>query len=164
VLKGSGLNAGQLFLECRYLIQASGHATMQLSRYLPPVIKRLLLAEAGVDVADKLTDQLVERFSSTVPMNVAVEVLKVRLPVIKKQLKAADEQMHKALPALQQQALAQLDRRMSAEINRLEELAKANGQVRHEEIAYLQQRQSEAHQSINQIQPQLDSVRILVTM
>ena len=164
VLKGSGLNAGQLFLECRYLIQASGHANMQLSRYLPPVIKRFLLAEAGVDVAEKLTDKLVERFSSTVPMNVAVEVLKAKLPVIKNQLKKADQLMQQALPALQANAVAQLDRRMNSEINRLKELAQANGQVRQDEIEDLQQRQARAHQSISQIQPQLDSVRILVTM
>ena len=164
VLKDSGLNAGQLFLECRYLIQASGHADMQLSRYLPPVINRVLMAEAGVDVADKLSEKLVERFSGTVPMNVAVEVLKAKLPVIKKQLKAADGLMQKALPALQDEATERLSQRMSAEIRRLEELAAANGQVRQEEIDHLETRQAEAHKSISQIQPQLDSVRILVTM
>jgi ATP-dependent helicase HepA len=164
VLRDSGLNAGQLFLECRYLVQASGHASMQLSRYLPPVIKRQLLAEAGVEVGDKLTENLVDRFKSTVPMNVAVDVLKARLTVIKQLLKLADDLIRKQLPEMKNTARRQLDQQLDAERERLEALAAHNGQVRADEIEYLLEQQRAAHQAIEQTQPQLESVRILVTM
>ncbi|MFC3195348.1 RNA polymerase-associated protein RapA [Marinicella sediminis] len=164
VLKGSGLNAGQLFLECRYLVQSSGHANMQLSRYLPPQMKRLLLAEAGVNVAEKLTEKLVSQFTGGVPMNVAVEVVKAKLPVIKKLLKKADDMMQADLPDLKAVAAQRLNDKLEQEISRLKQLAAHNGQVRSDEIEFQEKRLLDAQKSISQIQPQLDSVRILVTM
>lgn len=164
VLQNSGLNAGQIFLECRYLIAASGKSSMQLSRYLPPINKRILLAEAGVDVSAKLTEKLVNKFKNSVPMNVAVEVLKAKLSVIKQLLAKADDLMQDQLPEIKQQGIAQVTTALNAEINRLQQLAKHNGQVRDEEINYLQRQLEQAQKAITQTQPQLDAIRVLVTM
>ncbi len=164
VLQNSGLNAGQIFLECRYLIQSTGQSSMQLSRFLPPISRRFLLAEAGVDVGDKLTEKLINKFKSSVPMNVAVEVMKAKLQVIKKLLKTADQQMVAELPKIKQHAQQQISDNLSQEISRLKQLAAHNGQVRDEEINYLQQRLEQALQAIEKTQPQLDSIRVLVTM
>lgn len=164
VLKNSGLNAGQIFLECRYLVAATGKSSMQLSRYLPPINQRFLLAEAGVDVGDKLTETLVNKFKNSVPMNVAVEVLKAKLPVIKKLLAKADEMMQAKLPAIKNHASQQIEKNLVAEIERLQQLAKHNGQVRDEEIEFLQNNLQTATDAINKTQPQLDSLRVLVTM
>ncbi len=164
VLKNSGLNAGQIFVECRYMIQVSGNQRMQLSRYLPPLNQRFLLAEAGIDVGSKLTEQLINKFKSSVPMNVAVEVMKAKLTVIKNLLNQADELMQQQLPKIMQTAEQQLSDNLSAEIQRLQQLAAHNGQVRDEEIDYLTQQLAQGKQAIKQTKPQLDSIRILVTM
>jgi ATP-dependent helicase HepA len=164
VMKDSGLNAGQIFLECRYLIQSTGKSSMQLSRFLPPVNRRFLLAEAGVDVGDKLTVKLINKFKSSVPMNVAVEVLKAKLKVIKSLLQTAEDMMQAELPSIKQQAQQQIKDNLKQEINRLKQLAVHNGQVRDEEISYLEGQLSQALKAIEQTQPQLDSIRVLVTM
>lgn len=164
VLKNSGLNAGMLFLECRYLIQATGSSSMQLSRYMPPVNKRILLAEAGVDVGEKLSEQLINKFKSTVPMNVAVEVLKAKLDVVKSLLSKADDLMQSQLPAIKKKAEEQVTATLSSDIQRLEQLAAANGQVRDEEFDYLKNNLNKAIKTIDQTIPQLDSIRVLVTM
>jgi ATP-dependent helicase HepA len=164
VLKNSGLNAGQIFLECRYLIESTGNSQMQLSRYLPPINQRFLLAEAGVDVGDKLSEPLVNKFKSSVPMNVAVEVLKAKLSVIKTLLAKADEMMQDKLPEMKKQASQQVEKNLAAEINRLQQLAKHNGQVRDEEIKFLQNSLQTATETINKTPAQLDSLRVLVTM
>lgn len=164
VMKNSGLNAGQIFLECRYLVQSTGQSNMQLSRYLPPVSKRFLLAEAGVDVGDKLTEKLVNKFKSSVPMNVAVEVLKAKLKVIKKLLQTAEGMMQSELPKIKQNAQNQINENLNQEISRLKQLASHNGQVRDEEVSYLENQLTGALKAIDQTQPQLDSVRVLVTM
>lgn len=164
VMKDSGLNAGQIFLECRYLIQSTGKSSMQLSRFLPPINRRFLLAEAGVDVGDKLTVKLINKFKSSVPMNVAVEVLKAKLKVIKSLLQTAEDMMQDQLPAIKQQAQQQINDSLKQEINRLKQLAVHNGQVRDEEISYLEGQLTQALKAIEQTQPQLDSIRVLVTM
>jgi len=164
VLQNSGLNAGQIFLECRYLIQSTGNSSMQLSRYLPPVNQRFLLAEAGIDVGEKLTESLIRKFKSSVPMNVAVEVLKAKMSVIKILLKRADEMMQQQLPELKREAEQQIKQNLNDEIGRLQQLAKHNGQVRDDEINHLQNSLVLAQAAIGQTQPQLDSIRVLVTM
>jgi ATP-dependent helicase HepA len=164
VLQNSGLKAGQIFLECGYLIQSTGKSSMQLSRYLPPVTRRFLLAEAGIDVGSQLTTALINRFKNSVPMNVAVEVLKAKLPVIKKLLKVADDLMQQQLPEIKQTAELHVQNNLAQEIIRLQQLAKYNGQVRDEEIDFLNDNLLKAKVAIGQTQPQLDSVRVLVTM
>lgn len=164
VLQNSGLNAGQLFLECRYVIQATGRSQMQLSRYLPPISQRYLLAEMGVDVADKLTEKRVNQFKNSAPMNVAVEVLKAKLGTIKILLERAEDLMAQAMPDIKQQAEQSMTASLQAEIDRLRHLAQHNGQVRDEEIEYLQRSLQQATEALNRTQPQLDSVRVLVTM
>ncbi|MCX7554978.1 RNA polymerase-associated protein RapA [Marinicella sp. S1101] len=164
VLKDSGLNAGQIFLECRYLIQASGKSSMQLARYLPPINRRFLLAESGVEVGSKLTEAVVNKFKNAVPMNVAVEVLKAKLSVVKLLLEKADDMMQQQLPEIKQQAEVQVSSNINHEIKRLKQLANNNGQVRDIEIDHLQQNLTAAITTINNTQPQLDSIRVLVTM
>ena len=164
VLQNSGLTGGQIFLECRYLIQSTGNSSLQLSRYLPPVNQRFLLAESGINVGDKLTEPLIRKFKSSVPMNVAVEVLKAKISVIKVLLKKADDLMQQQLPAVKSEAEQQVNQSLTDEIERLQQLALHNGQVRDDEIEYLQNSLKLAHSTIGQTQPQLDSIRILVTM
>lgn len=164
VLQNSGLNGGQIFLECRYMIQSTGHKSMQLSRYLPPVNHRFLLAETGVDVGGKLTENLIRKFKNSVPMNVAVEVLKAKISVIKNLLKKAEELMQQQLPAVKREAEQQVTQILTEEIERLQQLAQHNGQVRDDEIQHLQNSLKLAQTTINKTQPQLDSIRVLVTM
>ncbi|WP_154222372.1 RNA polymerase-associated protein RapA [Marinicella rhabdoformis] len=164
VLKNSGLKPGQMFLECRYLIQASGKSNMQLSRFLPAVSQRFLLAEAGMDVGAKLTDKLVKKFRHSVPKHAAVDVLKVKLPIIKQLMKRADDLMQQALPDLIATSGNKVKDKLNEEIKRLENLSANNAQVRPEEITHLKQGLAHSLKVIEETLPQLDSIRILVTM
>jgi len=164
VLKDTGLNAGQLFVECRYVVHSTGRQQMQLSRYLPPLNQRFLLAEVGVDVAAKLKESWLDRHQSSAPMNVAVEVLKAKLKVIRKLLRQADEMMEAKLPDIKSQAKKQVNSGLTAEIDRLKQLAAISGQVRDEEINHWQQQLAAAMDAIDKTQPQLDAIRVLVTM
>ena len=137
---------------------------MQLSRYLPPESQRFLLAESGADVGSKLTGKLINKFKSSVPMNVAVEVLKAKLAVIKTLLQKTEEMMQAQVPAIKANAQQQINDNLNSEINRLKQLAMHNGQVRDEEVKYLEDQLSQALKTIDKTQPQLDSIRVLVTM
>lgn len=164
VMKGSGLKAGQLFFECRYLVQASGKSDMQLSRFLPVVSQRFLLTEAGLDVGAKLTEKLVKKFRTSVPKHAAVDVLKVKLPLIKQLMKRADDLMQQALPGLIEESNAKVSEKLNEEIVRLENLSANNAQVRPEEITHLKQGLENSLKVIKETLPQLDAIRVLVTM
>ncbi len=164
ILKGSGLKPGQLFFECGYLIQTSGKANMQLSRYLPAITQRFLLTETGIDVSAKLTEKLVKKFRSSAPKHAAVDVLKVKLPLIKQLMKRADDLMQQALPGLIEESSLKVSEKLEEEIKRLKNLSENNAQVRPEEIEHLKQGLQQSLKTIKETMPQLDSIRVLVTM
>lgn len=162
-LKNSGLQAGMIFLECNYLIQSKGQAALQLARYLPPISHRLLFTESGAEVSDKLSLQGIQKFQSSVPKRAAIEVLKLKTKEVKNMAKQAEQQIKQALPAIIKQAAQTLNQKINNEINRLENLAAHNAQVRPEEIQFLKTQLQLAEQKLQQTKPQLDSIRILVT-
>ena len=163
-LRGAPLQPGQLMVETRYHVQASGSVDMQLSRYFPALDQRLLITEQGQDVAAQLTDQHINKFVFQVPKNVALEVLKAKLPEVKQAIKTAEKKMADVLPEKLKQAQSKLEQSLDVEIARLQQLAEKNASVRDVEIEHLQQLKHRAIAAIQETQPQLDSVRIIVTM
>ncbi|MCF6300162.1 MAG: RNA polymerase-associated protein RapA [Proteobacteria bacterium] len=163
VLRDSGLKAGQVFVECHYHIEASGQSNMQLSRYLPTIDERLLMTEAGLEVADKITQEIIRKFQMNVPKHVALEVLKAKLPEIKTMLKTAEKLVQQKLPAIIESSTKKVKSVLQAEINRLENLAIINANVRPAEIEFLKQMLESSNKAIANTQAQLDSIRVLVT-
>lgn len=163
-LKNSGLKAGMIFLECNYLIQSKGQAELQLARYLPPISHRLLIAENGQDISHKLSLQTVQKLHLSVPRRSAIEVLKVKTAQIKTMAKQAEQQINQKLPTIINQAAQTLNQKINNEINRLENLSTHNAQVRPDEIQFFKAQSQLAEQKLHQTTPQLDSIRVLVTM
>ncbi len=163
-LKGSGMKPGLLFFECRYVVAATGNVDMQLSRYLPSHTVRLLYSETGAEVGGKLTEKLVNKFKVSVPINNAIEVMKLKLDLIKQLMFQADQTIKKQMPALLADSEAKANSQLLQEIERLAQLAKSNAQVRPEEIQYLRDNLEKVKQTITQTQPQLDSIQVMVTI
>ena len=163
-LQGSGLPPGQLMVESRYHVQASGSADMQLSRYFPALDQRLLITESGQDVAAKLVEKHLKKFFFQVPKKVALQVLKAKLSEVKQAIKVAEQKMLEALPEKLAKAQTKLEHALDGEIQRLKQLAEKNASVRSVEIEHLQQLKQRAMAALQETQPQLDSVRIIVTM
>lgn len=163
-LKGSGMKPGLLFFECRYVVAASGHADMKLSRYLPSQTVRLLFSETGVEVGDKLTSKLVNKFKVRVPKHTAIEVMKLKIDLVKKLMQKAELEIKQRLPELLSSSAASATKQLQSEIDRLQQLAEHNGQVRPEELAHAEAGLEQVKQAIQQTQPQLDSIQVLVTM
>ncbi len=163
-IQQQGLKAGQMFLECHYQYALSGQQNRYLAGILPPQRVRLLLTEQGKDLAEQLDAASLKGLAQSVPQKTAIAVLKAKLPVIKQLLKLADlkiKQQHKKLVSQWQQRVKST---LAADIERLRQLAEHNQLVREAELAQADKQLKIAMERVGALQPQLDSLRILVTM
>ncbi len=163
-IQHQGLKAGQLFLECHYQYALSGRQNRYLAGILPPQRVRLLLSEQGKELAEQLDSESLKTWSQSVPQKTAVAVLKAKLPVIKQLLKLADlkiKQQHSDLIGQWQQRVKTA---LESDIERLKQLAEMNQLVREAELTQAQNQLAQAVERVGALQPQLDSLRILVTM
>lgn len=164
VMQQPGLKAGQLFLECHYQFALSGRQNRYLAGMLPPQTVRLLLTEQGQELSAKLTAASLQAITQSVPQKTAIAVLKAKLPVIKQLLQLADFKIKQQQPELVKQWQKRISDQLTAEINRLKQLAEHNQLVRADELHQAQQQLALAVERVSALQPQLDSLRILVTM
>lgn len=164
VIQQQGLKAGQLFLECHFQFALSGRQNRYLAGLLPPQVVRLLLTEQGKDLSQQLDANTLQAMAQSVPQKTAVAVLKAKLPVIKQLLKLADFKIKQQQPDLLMQWQQRVTTHLNGEIERLQQLAEQNHLVREDEVVYAQQQLTKAVERIQSLQPQLDSLRVLVTM
>ncbi|KAA3639944.1 MAG: RNA polymerase-associated protein RapA, partial [Proteobacteria bacterium] len=164
VIQQQGLKAGQLFLECHYQFALSGRQNRYLAGILPPQNVRLLLTEQGKDLSEKLNADSLQTMAQSVPQKTAIAVLKAKLPVIKQLLKLADFKIKQQQPELIKQWQNRITDTLQAEIARLKQLAVHNRLVRDDEMIQAQHQLDVAIERVGALQPQLESLRILVTM
>jgi len=163
-IQQQGLKAGQLFLECHYQFTLSGRQNRYLAGILPPQPVRLLLTEQGQELSDKLSSDDLRAMAQSVPQKTAIAVLKAKLPVIKQLLKLSEYKIKQQQTDLIKQWRQQISDYLQAEIDRLKQLAEYNQLVRDDEMTQAQQQLERAIERVGALKPQLDSLRILVTM
>lgn len=163
-LKDSGLSPGQLMVELRYHVQPVNVDGLQLSRYLPALDQRFVMTENGQNIAGKLTEDLVQRFACNVPKKIAIQVLKAKIKEVKMAIKKAESDMQKILPDIIQKGQKAITDVYQKEIDRLKQLAEKNTSVRDIEIEHMQKNKVKSNAALSKTQPNLDSIRIIVTM
>ena len=163
-IQQQGLKASQLFLECHYQFTLSGRQNRYLAGILPPQPVRLLLTEQGQELSDKLSSDDLRAMAQSVPQKTAIAVLKAKLPVIKQLLKLSEYKIKQQQTDLIKQWRQQISDYLQAEIDRLKQLAEYNQLVRDDEMTQSQQQLERAIERVGALKPQLDSLRILVTM
>jgi cysteinyl-tRNA synthetase len=93
-----------------------------------------------------------------------VAVLKAKLPVLKQLLQLADLKIKQQHNELIRHWQKRVKRALEADIVRLQQLAELNELIRETEIKQAQNQLALALERVAAMQPQLDSLRILVTM
>ena len=163
-LKNTGLKPSTILVECLFSLHAPADAALQLSRYLPKDSIRLVADEKLIDRTKVLTAQLIHLNHSSVPLNVALQVIKMKQIEIKKVLTAIENKANKLLPEQIKQAQELATQELDSEIARLETLSQVNDNVRSEEIEHLKQQKQQTLEALAQAKTQMNAIRILVCL
>jgi ATP-dependent helicase HepA len=158
------LEKGQLLLESLFVVECPAPRKLQVGRFLPPTLTRIL-----IDAKGKRIDHLIDCDSL---LDYAQELERQNLlPVInnfRQQIRAmmsqAENLVKQQISDTIKQAVTSMMSHYTREIQRMQALKKHNPSVRREEIELLQEQGLALHQHLQTAHLRLDAVRLVVTL
>lgn len=163
-LKLPPLKPGNLMLEALFVLHCPAPAELQLFRFMPQSLLRILLDQSGKDLGTILSIDKLSKLLQKVPRNNAQNLVRHARATLVEMLQNAEA---KALPQ-QRELIAAAQQQVTAEINaelaRMRALALVNPNVRQSEIDHLEQRLAASQHYLAQAKLRLDALRVIMTV
>ena len=161
-LKLPPLKPGTVMLEALFVLHCPAPAELQLFRYMPQSLIRVLLDSNGKDLSSVLGIDQVGKLLQKVPRNNAQEVVRQARPLLSTMLQQAEEKTHSKQAELIAAAQTQVSEQLNSELERMEALMQVNPNVRQSEINYVQQRLAASQHYLSQAKLRLDALRVIM--
>ncbi len=161
--KLKGIKAGNLLLECLYVLESSASAKLQSSRHLPPSTIRVLIGASGKEYGSSISSAALRLSSKPVDSNTASKVIRAYGDQLRNMVKLAEVEADKQVPELLAAAHHHGQQTLEREINRLKALQQHNPNVRTEEIQFFEQQLQALTEALGHSSPRLDAMRVIIT-
>ena len=161
-MKNPALPAGTFFLECLFTVEATAPAHLQLGRYLPTTPIRILVDKAGNNLAEKVTEQVLDKQLSPVKKQVALQLVKALKSMVSPLVSKAEAHAKADIEHIQSKALTTMQQTLDEEFQRLTALAAINPSVRQEELDFIKHQQNELSTYISKAQLKFEAIRLIV--
>lgn len=162
ILKNPALPVGTFFLECIFTIEATAPANLQLGRYLPTTPVRVLVDKSGLNLAQKVSEEVLDSQLTPVKKQVALQLVKALKAQIPALVEKAENHAEKQVADIQEKALKNMHSTLDEEFERLTALSKINPSVRKEELDFIKLQQNELSHYIDKAQLKFEAVRMIV--
>ena len=162
LLKNESLPVGTFFLECLFTVEATAPSHLQLGRYLPTTPIRILVDKSGKDLAEKVSEDVLDKQLTPVKKQMALQLVKALKSQIGPLVAKAEEHGKKQISAIQNKALTTMQEKLEQESYRLTALKAINPSVRQEEIDFISLQQNELTHYIDKAQLTFEAVRMIV--
>lgn len=163
LLVNKNLPAGTLLLEAIYVVEAQAPKGLLLTRFLPPTPVRVLLDNKGNNLAAQVSFTGLEKQLKPMGKQMANKIVKMARSDIEKLIAFGEQKIAPLAENLIMQAKAECDRKLSAELHRLQSLQAVNKNIRDDEIATLESIKAQSLEQLNQANWRLDSLRLIVS-
>ncbi|MEI6895419.1 MAG: RNA polymerase-associated protein RapA [Colwellia sp.] len=162
LLKNEALPVGTFFLECLFTVEATAPAHLQLGRYLPTTPIRILVDKHGNNLADKVSEAVLDKQLSPVKKQMALQLIKALKSQIGPLVTKAEDHAGQYILAIQEKSLAAMQNKLGTEQQRLTALKAINPSVRQAEIDFISQQQEELTLYIDKAQLTFEAIRMIV--
>lgn len=162
LLKNEALPVGTFFLECLFTVEATAPPHLQLGRYLPTTPIRILVDKSGKNLADKVSESVLDKQLTPVKKQMALQLIKALKSQIGPLVAKAEDHGKQQITAIQTKALTNMQTKLEQEQQRLTALKAINPSVRQAEIDFIAHQQSELTHYIDKAQLTFEAVRMIV--
>jgi ATP-dependent helicase HepA len=162
LLKNPALPAGTFFLECIFTIEAIAPSELQLNRYLPVTPIRVLVDKNGNDLAEKVSEAILDQQLSPVKKQVSLQLVKALKTQVSPLVAKAESHAEQQVCAIKVKAQETMQQKLEQEFKRLTALKAINPSVRQEELDFIKLQQSELTTYINKALLKFEAVRLVV--
>lgn len=163
-LKLPPLKPGTLMLEALFVLHCPAPAELQLFRYMPQSLLRVLLDDKGKDLSNVLGITQLSKLLQKVPRNNAQDLVRHARPTLTTMVQKAEEITQARQAELIAEAQTKVGEQLNAELARMKALKAVNPNVRQEEIDYLAQRLAASQHFLSQATIRLDALRVVMTI
>ena len=163
-LKLPPLKPGTLMLEALFVLHCPAPAELQLFRYMPQSLLRVLLDNTGKDLSAVLGIEQMSKLLQKIPRNNAQEVVRHARATLSDMIKQAEQKTLPKQAELITAAQAQVSEQINGELARMRALQAVNPSVRQSEIDYLQERLDASQRYLSQAKLRLDALRVIMTV
>ena len=163
-IKHPSLQAGSLLMESCYVLESASSKRLDTARFLPAAEIRVLLDQKGRRLDTQLSEAWLDQAQKEIKHEIANQVVKSQMALMKSMLAAMDKLATQSVPALVDNAKQSATIEYRQEIDRLLALQKVNPNIRDDEIDYLRREQASILQQLDATVAQLDAVRVIVVI
>ena len=149
-------------LEGIFTIHCAAPKQLQVYRYFPQDVIRIVIDQNQNDLSKVLTIEHMNRLAERVKTTVGQNIIKHARKQITGLVKYADTIAIVERDKIVDNALQEMQAIQSAELKRLIALSKVNPNIRQEEIDYLQSATMQIQEFMQQAQLKLDAIRVAV--
>ncbi|TWX70187.1 RNA polymerase-associated protein RapA [Colwellia sp. C1TZA3] len=162
ILKNPALPTGTFFLECIFTLAAIAPSNLQLGRYLPTTPIRVLVDKNGNNLADKVSETVLDQQLSPVKKQVALQLVKALRSQVAPLVAKAEDHAEQQVNSIQQKALTSMQAAMDEEQQRLTALKAINPSVRQQEIDFIIMQKKALAEYIEKAKIQFEAIRLIV--
>lgn len=156
------LKPGTLLLEAIFTVHCTAPKQMQIQRYLPQTLTRVVVDTNNADLSGILTEKHINNLAERVGKRQAVEIVKHTRPEVTKMVDFAETIADKLAPGIIDAANAKVEELLGAEESRLVALAAVNPNIREDEIAFVSETKAAVLDHLAAAQLKLDAVRVII--
>lgn len=162
LLKNPALPAGTFFLECFFTLEATAPSQLQLKRYLPTTPIRVLVDKNANNLADKVSEAVLDQQLIPVKKQVALQLVKALKQQVSPLVDKAENHAKSDVGALITSAKTLMTEKLTQEWQRLSALKAINPSVRQEELDFISLQQQELDSYIDKAQLKFEVIRLIV--
>ncbi len=162
ICKHPALKTGDILLETLFRIEGAAPRQLQIDRFLPPQLIRLLVDTRLNDHSATIPITELEALTVELDPYTRRQIISKQQSSLRKIIEHAGELATRQLPPIIDTQTAQMQKRLGNEIRRLQELQRVNPNVRNEEIAFLENQRAELSEYMQQTGLRLDALRLII--
>ncbi|WP_394175524.1 RNA polymerase-associated protein RapA [Thalassotalea litorea] len=162
ILKNPAIAVGSFFIECIFTLEGMAPSELQLGRYLPTTPIRILLDKNGNDLADKVNEAGFDQQLKPVKKQTGMQLVKALRSVVPPLVEKAESIGKQQVVTLQRQAMDKMQNSLQEELERLQDLAAVNPNVRQSELEFIVAQQEQLSHYIEHAQLKFEAIRLIV--
>ncbi len=162
IIKNKNFKTGTVLLEMLFVVQCIAPSYLQIDRFMPAQLIRLVMDKDNTDYSDKVSFEQCKSLVPTVDAHTCQQIVTGHRDTLRKIIAHAESQLSQNIPVLIEIAEKQIEEQLGEQISRLHSLQKTNPNVRDDEIKQLSDEKDQLHKYIQHPQLRLDALRLII--
>ena len=162
IIKNKKFKTGTVLLEMLFVVQCIAPAYLQIDRFMPAQLIRLLMDKDNTDYSNKVSFEQCASLVPAIDPHICQQIVAGHRDTLRKIISFAESQLSQNIPLLITTAEKQIEEQLGDQISRLRSLQKTNPNVRDDEIKQLADEKDQLHEHIQHPQLRLDALRLII--